>query len=198
MSDGNLVGDGRTAATRDAPSATAGASDQQTMDASSPELSSDDVFHLLQTSRRRDVLTQLREADNPLDIRTLSERIAAREHDTTVETLDSTQRQRVYISLYQTHLPKLAEHGVIDYEKDRGIVSRRPEADELDPYLELSADAAQRLNPWPRRYAAVTALGLVALAATQLVSTPLSSTGIATAVLGVLGLTALAHLRTAE
>lgn len=100
-----------------------------------PALSQDDIFHLLQVRRRRDALRYLKEHDGPVRMRDLAEQVAAWEHDTTVRELRSAQRQRVYIPLYQTHLPKLDDAGVIEYQQSRGIVERAPLADVFDPYL---------------------------------------------------------------
>lgn len=106
------------------------------------ELPKDDLFHLLSNRRRRDALAYLAANENPVDMRDLAERIAAWEHDTTVENLTSDQRQRVYIALYQAHLPKLDEYGVIDYNRPRGVVKRLPRARQLDRYLEPVGGAA--------------------------------------------------------
>lgn len=100
-------------------------------------LSKDEMFHLLSNQRRRDALCYLAEDDEAVVMRDLAEWIAAREHETTVAQLTSNERQRVYIALYQTHLPKLADYGVIEYNQSRGVVRRAARADLLDPYLEL-------------------------------------------------------------
>ncbi|WIV67423.1 DUF7344 domain-containing protein [Natrialbaceae archaeon AArc-T1-2] len=100
-------------------------------------ISKDEIFHLLQNERRRMVLRYLRDTDGPVRMRDVAEQVAAWEHDTTVEKLTSKQRQRVYIPLYQSHLSKLDEVGVIDYQQDRGIIERKPRADQFDTYLEV-------------------------------------------------------------
>lgn len=102
------------------------------------ELSLDEIFHLLQTNRRRDVIDYLLAEEGPVKMGHLAEVIAAKEHETTVAQLTSTQRQRVYIPLYQTHLPKLDEKGVIDYNKPRGIVRPGDRLDLFQPYLEAA------------------------------------------------------------
>ena len=106
------------------------------------ELTNDEMFHLLQTERRRAVLRYLQGCDEPVRMRDVAEQVAAWEHDTTVAGLTSTERQRVYIALYQSHLPKLDKAGVIDYQQSRGIVERRPAADCLDPYVDISVPEA--------------------------------------------------------
>jgi len=99
------------------------------------ELSKDKIFHLLQTPRRRYVLRYLKEFDGVVEMRDLAEQVAAWENDTTVQALTSDERQRVYIPLYQSHLPKLDEEGIIEYNQSRGTVERTKLADQLDQYL---------------------------------------------------------------
>ncbi|SFL53584.1 hypothetical protein SAMN04487950_4118 [Halogranum rubrum] len=101
-------------------------------------LSKDKLFHILQNQRRRYALRYLQGTEEVVDMRDVAEQVAAWEHDTTVQQLTSNQRQRAYISLYQCHLPKLDEEGIIDYNQQRGFVERTPLADQLDPYLEAT------------------------------------------------------------
>ena len=98
-------------------------------------LDRDDVFHILQCRRRRLVLKYLQEHDGPADMRDVTERIAAVENDTTIAQLRSQERQRVYIALYQSHLPKMDRAGIIAYDQDRGVVERTQRTAEFHPYL---------------------------------------------------------------
>ncbi|MFC4543120.1 hypothetical protein ACFO5R_14415 [Halosolutus amylolyticus] len=102
-------------------------------------LSPDDVFHILQTFRRRETIRYLLDADGPVKMGDLADHVAAREHETTVAELTSTQRQRVYVPLYQSHLPKLDRAGVIEYDKPRGIVRSSDRIETFRPYLEAAA-----------------------------------------------------------
>lgn len=102
------------------------------------KLSSNEVFQILQTNRRRDVIDYLLAKEGPVKMGHLAEVIAAKEHETTVAQLTPTQRQRVYISLYQTHLPKLDEKGIIDYNKPRGIVRPADRLELFQSYLEAA------------------------------------------------------------
>ncbi|OYR41834.1 hypothetical protein DJ82_04210 [Halorubrum sp. Ib24] len=95
----------------------------------------DDVFHVLQNERRRNVLRYLDDVDDVIEMRDMAVQIAAWENDTTVQRLHSDQRQRVYIALYQSHLPKLDDLGLIDYNKPRGYVEPRPRLDRVQRYL---------------------------------------------------------------
>lgn len=99
-------------------------------------LAPDDVFHLLQNRRRRLVLRYLTEHDTPaVEMREVAEQVAAWENDTTVAALTSDARQRVYIALYQSHLPKLDERGVIEYDQNRGTIEPCASLSQLEPYL---------------------------------------------------------------
>lgn len=103
-------------------------------------LPKDETFHLLSNQRRRDALRYLADHDGSVDMRDLAEQVAAWEQGTTVQQLTSQERQRVYIALYQTHLPKLADHGVISYDQSRGTIERTERADQLEPYLDDTDD----------------------------------------------------------
>lgn len=136
-------------------------------------LSLDDVYHLLQTKRRRDVLRYLHEEGGRVRLRDLAEQVAAWEQETAIENLSSDERQRVYISLYQSHLPKLDNHGIVNYDKDRGWVEPTSLVARLQPYLEPS-HRTRSSERWPRRYAAtITLCGLfLGATATGIVPVP--------------------------
>ena len=130
----------------------------------SDTLDPDDVFHLLQNQRRRYALRYLAAAESEtVRMSDLAEQVAAWENDTDPRSLSSQQRQRVYIPLYQNHLPKLAKHGVIDYQQNRGIVTRLDAADQLDDHLPSTSTTS---TEYPHRYVLVALLvGLLAAAA---------------------------------
>ncbi len=155
-------------------------------------MAKDDIFHLLQTQRRRDVLRYLQGRDGPIELRDLAEQVAAWEQETPIESLTSSERQRVYISLYQTHLPKLDEHEIVEYNKDRGLVERCSRADQLELYLDVQRQRPAH-DPWPRRYGGVVVLCGV-LSGGAVVLGELSSPGwITPLVLTPIGLLAIAH-----
>ncbi|MFB6121603.1 MAG: hypothetical protein ABEJ68_10855 [Halobacteriaceae archaeon] len=131
----------------------------------------DDLFHLLQNYRRRAVVRYLRGREGPVEMRDVAEQVAAWEHDTTLEALTSTQRQRVYIALYQSHLETLEDAGVIEYNKPRGIVDPTPLLDHVATYVDVdSAPTPDRSGEatWERRYLGVSLVGTVLLVGTAL------------------------------
>jgi hypothetical protein len=132
------------------------------------ELGKDEIYHLLQNERRRNVLRYLRDRDGTIQMRDIAEQVAAWEHDTTVQALMSDQRQRVYIALYQAHLPKLDEEGIIDYNQSRGFVEKKPLADELIRHLERphsDEGDADEGRPWEMYYLGVSALSAALIGA---------------------------------
>lgn len=119
----------------------------ETEEDSVTRLSKDQAFHLLQNARRRAVLRYILDHDEDSYVmRNVAEAVAAWEHDTTVRQLDSDERQRVYIALYQSHLPKLADAGVIEYERNRGTIRPQPAIEVLAPFLEEGLDANETLH----------------------------------------------------
>ncbi|AUX10086.1 hypothetical protein AArcSl_2465 [Halalkaliarchaeum desulfuricum] len=152
-------------------------------------LTPDAVHQLLSNRRRRDVLQYLEDIDSTTTIGDLAVQIAAWEHDVSVTEVTSEQRKRVYISLYQTHLPKLAASGVIDYDRDRGRIALNGEAEELAVYLE---DGGQVVRNWSRYYLTLACLSLGVIGLAWLGVSPFSTLsgmgyagGVAIALLGL-------------
>ncbi|WP_115864724.1 DUF7344 domain-containing protein [Halorussus litoreus] len=128
----------------------------------SPEgetLSEDLIFDVLKNRRRRYTLHYLKQQDRPVELSELAEQVAAWENDTTVEGLSANERKSVYTSLYQTHLPKLADAGIVDYNQNRGVVELSGNAAQLEGYLQ-----PQDEFPWIRYY-----LGLALVSAVLVV-----------------------------
>ncbi|MFC7157942.1 hypothetical protein ACFQPA_21215 [Halomarina halobia] len=129
-------------------------------------LPKDDLFHLLQNQRRRRVLRYLREEEGQVDMRDIAEHIAALENDVEVSALSSAQRKRVYVGLYQCHLPKLDEVGVIKYDQSRGFVERTALTEQLFPYLEVNEedeDVGEEITALVLRYHGVATVLAVVL-----------------------------------
>jgi len=136
----------------------------------SDTLTQDTAYDLLSNARRRLVISHLRGAEGSVSVSELSERIAAWENDVPAEELTDQQIKRVYVSLYQIHIPKLDEFGLVDYDKDRGEVKLTPAVSELDSYLpqrqgeEADEDEGMSDRRWQQLYAglAVAALAIYA------------------------------------
>jgi hypothetical protein len=110
-------------------------SEQETTDDGSRQLTMDRRFKLLKNSRRRMIIDYLAEHRESTTRSELAEVIAAEEDGIDVSELSSSQRKRVYVSLYQTHLPTLERDDVIEYDGDRGTVAPGPNLPELVRYI---------------------------------------------------------------
>lgn len=110
---------------------------QPPVETSTGAVSRDTIFQMLGNRRRRLTISYLKQIDGQSTVRDIAEHVAAWENG--IETVEVTykQRKRVYTSLYQSHLPKLAKAGLIDYNKDRGTVSLTDKIREVDIYLEM-------------------------------------------------------------
>lgn len=147
-------------------------------------LSKDVIFEVLKNRRRRDVLQYLQEEGGTATLSELAEQIAAWENDIEVQALNSTQRKRVYVALYQTHLPKMDDAGIVDYDRDRGDVTLSGNADLLRMYL---SDNFGTTDQWYHRYVALSVFGGLLLFLTQIGGLVSAISG-ATLTIGLVGL----------
>jgi hypothetical protein len=95
----------------------------------------DQIFGILSNQRRRYVLTYLTMTEGTVTLSDLAERIAAWECEKDIDGLNSQERKRVYVSLYQGHLPKMADAGAIAYDSDRGTVEPGEQFHHFTHYL---------------------------------------------------------------
>lgn len=105
------------------------------------EIPLDVVFDLLSNERRRHVLRYLHVESPSTTLGALAEYIAAIENDKPESALSSTERKRVYISLYQSHLPKMSSADVIDFDVDRKTVELADNAEYLMRFLPEQVDS---------------------------------------------------------
>jgi DNA-binding transcriptional ArsR family regulator len=166
-------------------------SSPETVERTEPEAPSLDlIFGILKNGRRRRVLKYLREIEGEVTLSDLAEHIAAIENDTTPKQLTSSERKRVYVGLYQCHLPKMDDAGVIEYNQARGLIRSTEQSEHFETYLDRSAE--DEGQDWYQYYGGVSLLGLVpfALSVGTTVSTALVSTLWIGVVLGLVGLSA--------
>ena len=122
------------------------------------ELSLDLIFEILKNERRREVIRYLREHEQQVTLSDLAEHIAALENDTDIASITSSQRKRVYVGLYQCHLPKMADMGIVQFNQNRGIVSLGENAPQLYEYLD---NKSSDTRPWHEYYLGLSGVGAV-------------------------------------
>lgn len=132
-------------------------------------LSLDLIFEVLKNERRREVIRYLRDHESQVSLSDLAEHIAALENDTDVASITSSQRKRVYVGLYQCHLPKMADMGIIEFNQNRGIIRLGDKAEQLYVYLD-NESVQDREWHWYYIAIAVTA-GVATVLSLLLVST---------------------------
>jgi hypothetical protein len=133
------------------------------IDVSAPtDLSTEDIYDVLSNRRRRYAIHYLKQVGAPVDVSTLAEQVAAWENDKAIEELASQERKRVYISLYQSHLPTLEKRELVVYDADRKVVELAGPIANAEIYLEVVAD---RNVPWSYFYLGLSIISglLVAL-----------------------------------
>lgn len=139
------------------------------------ELAATDIHDVLSNERRQLILEFLREAGGRLSARELSERIAE------VETGESPPprniRQSAYVSLHQTHLPKLDELGIVDYDQSSKEVRLNDRAKQVSVYMETVPKYGLSYAEY---YLAVSAIGLLLVIAAEVGVPVVSSVGTTT------------------
>lgn len=87
-----------------------------------PAVSLTALFDVLADVRRRDALvTLLSHGDLPLP--DLADEVAVAERDEPLQQIDADDVLQVYLSLYHTHVPKLTDVGLVEYDQERDFVA---------------------------------------------------------------------------
>lgn len=125
------------------------------------------IHGILANERRRAVIERLDASPGTVTVRDLSTAIAAAE---TGESPPPVRvRESVYTSLHQTHLPKLHDIGVIEYDRERSLVHLQPSIREIDRHMDVLNGLGVT---WAEYYRSLGVLGLVLVTA-ALVGWPL-------------------------
>ena len=149
------------------------------------------IHDVLSNARRQALLSLLADDGASYTLAELAERIAEQEADTTPAPRDV--RQSVYVSLQQTHVPKLLKLGIVEYAGDQRAVRLSDHADDVTVYLEVVSgyDIA-----WSEYYLGLGLLGLLTVVG-NVVGVPVLSTlpvsALAGLFLGVVVLSATYH-----
>jgi hypothetical protein len=138
-----------------------GGTENDTAGGSGAALSNDVIYDQLANRRRRYALHHLKQTGEPVAVRDLAEQVAAWENDTTVDDLGSQERKRVYIALYQSHLPTMDEAGLVTYDDEASTVELADTLADIDVYLEVVPD---RDLPWDLYYLGLSAANGILLA----------------------------------
>ncbi|MDS0276795.1 hypothetical protein NDI85_03245 [Halomicroarcula sp. S1AR25-4] len=141
------------------------------------------IFDVLRNDRRRAALRVL-QPDTAVTVRLLAEQVAAWENDTTPDALREQQRKRVYVSLHQSHLPKMDDLDIVEFDREAATVSLGSAGDDVLRYVDGKSDGTRA---WYRYYAAIALTGATLLAAQVTLLPSASSAPITVAVLVAVG-----------
>ncbi|RQG91239.1 hypothetical protein EA462_04410 [Natrarchaeobius halalkaliphilus] len=123
------------------------------------ELTQAELFDVFSNARRRHAVQYLKRKGGSCDLAPLVEQVAAWENDTPPDDVTRTQRRRVYISLYQTHLPMLEDHGIVDWDPEAHAIELLPSEEVFEPYLDRRLGSER---PWHRLYVTAATVGVIA------------------------------------
>jgi len=158
-----------------------------------PQLIEDELFEVLANRRRRYVVHALKGENPPAELGTLAEQVAAWENDVAVTGITSTERKRVYTALQQSHLPKMDNAGVVDFDKDRGVIEPAPALEDVDVYMDVVRGDD---IPWSEYYLGLSGVAAALITAVWLGTWPflmLPDVAWGTAIVVTLSVSALVH-----
>ncbi|MFW5917096.1 MAG: DUF7344 domain-containing protein [Halorubrum sp.] len=118
-------------------------------------LPAEQVYTILANERRRQALEQLGSVGGVVTVHELSALVAG--HETGESPPPKRSRESVYTSLVQTHLPKLEDLGVIEYDRETQTIELSRHARDVSLYTEIVARGGVT---WSELY---RALGVVSL-----------------------------------
>jgi hypothetical protein len=152
-------------------------------------LDESEVYDILRNDRRRFVIERLQQNDGRATVGSLADRLASEESGESPPP--KNVRQSVYVSLHQTHLPRLDEAGVVAYDSESKVVELLDGAEAVTVYMEVVEKHGLSTN---ELYAALSVLGLLSVLA-SLLAVPgfgwLAPTLVGAGFLAVIALTAI-------
>ena len=97
----------------------------------------DTIFELLEDERRRYVLYYLYEADGPVAVNELVEKVETWEDDPPRDSPDD-RLETIALDLKHTHLPKSAEVEFVQYDSEQGVVQMQGTPAKFDTFVTIA------------------------------------------------------------
>lgn len=98
----------------------------------------DALFDVLADPRRRYALKCLREFRTPMALADLAGEVASREQERPVPDVPAEEVKQVYLSLYHSHVPKMADANIVKYTQEQDMVVLTPESEHVEPFVEFA------------------------------------------------------------
>jgi hypothetical protein len=126
-------------------------------------LDESEVYDILRNDRRRFVIDTLRDDGGRATVGSLADQLASEESGESPPP--KNVRQSVYVSLHQTHLPRLDEAGVVAYDATSKEVELLDGAEAVTVYMEVVERHELTRN---ELYVGLSVLGLLSVLASLL------------------------------
>ena len=146
------------------------------------------IFELLSNERRRGAIHYLKREHREAPVDELVDAVVDWERG------DSPSRASVYSSMVQTHLPRMAEAGVVEYDREENVVRPTERLRDVQFFLEYSPGHD---IPWAEFYLGLAAVSTALLTVVWLGIYPFEHLGgmtVAAIVVGCLFTAALVHV----
>ncbi|SMO85008.1 DUF7344 domain-containing protein [Halorubrum cibi] len=135
------------------------------------DISDDELFDVLANQRRRFAVHLLKREEETMKIGEMAEQIAAWENGVETVEITGNERKRVYTALQQSHLPKMDRAGVVDFNKNRGVVEPTDALQNIDLYMDV---VEGKEIPWSEYYIGLSGVSLALVAAVWIGAWPFS------------------------
>lgn len=106
----------------------------------------DAVLDLCQNQHRRIVLGTLAEEQRPLTLNDLTTVVLKYNHRTPITEASEEVLTKIRLSLYHSHLPKLAADGLVTFDPERRLVEPTERLERVQPTLSTLLDADPSLE----------------------------------------------------
>lgn len=104
-------------------------------------LAPETAFELLSHSRRLGLLECLKDHDETLGLTDASEAVASAVEDKPVQEIEADTVKQISMALYHSHIPRLEEHGIVDYDQERDLVRLTDRGHQLAEYMNRFKDS---------------------------------------------------------
>jgi hypothetical protein len=99
----------------------------------------DTLLDALSYSRRRQILFHLDSGRTPMSLANLADEIVVHERDAPLAEIPAGDVKQVYMSLYHSHVPRLEDADLVEYDQERDAVSLRERSPVVEQYEALVA-----------------------------------------------------------
>ncbi|MGM0606668.1 MAG: DUF7344 domain-containing protein [Halobacteriota archaeon] len=134
------------------------------------QLSEIEIYDVLANRRRWEVIRVLTDSPGRITVAELAAAIA--KHETGKDPAPKAARDSVYASLHQTHLPKLHDHGIVNYDTNAREIRLEDGARDVDRYMDVVTRYGMT---WGEYYQLLGIVGQL-LVITSLIGVPLFGT----------------------